>query len=207
MTSSKKTSPSLFTIVLSFWLFFPLGFVLIYLRLKNKNGKYYAITKELFWTGIVWGCFGLFYLVTSLTDSSFFSDYLPSGLFIFVIPGTICFYFGNKRNEKMKIYDKYISYISTRRKIKIDGLCNNLDVSYDVAVKTLEEMILKGFINGYLEEDELIIKRDNTTSLEITEQDNKIKQTKVIKCTECGAKNTVIIGEAKECDYCGSKLM
>lgn len=207
MNKLKKWSTSMVAIILAFWLFFPLGFVLVYLRLKNKNGKYYAITKELLWTGIVWGGFGIFYLGISLTESTFFSEYLPAGLFVFVIPGAICFYFGNKRNKKMKIYDKYMSYISSRKKIKIDGLCNSVGVSYDVTLKMLEEMISKGFIEGYLEDDELIMKKNEGSTQQIIEETPKTKQTKIVKCKECGAKNTVIIGETKECEYCGSKLM
>ena len=36
--------------------------------------------------------------------------------------------------------------------------------------------------------------------------EDKNSNTKVVKCKECGAKNTIVIGQAKECEYCGSLL-
>lgn len=206
MNGLKKWSASTLAIVISFWLFFPLGFVLLYLRLKEKHGKYYAITKELFWTGLIWGGFGILYLGLSITEKTFVSEYLLAGVFVFVIPGAICFYFGNKRNKKMKIYDKYMLYISSRRKVKLDGLCNNVGVDYETGLKMVEEMIAKGFINGYLDDDELIIKKGESLINDIIEEPVQNKETKVVKCKECGAKNTIIVGQSKECEYCGSLL-
>lgn len=206
METLKKWSTSIVAIILAFWLFFPLGFVLVYIRLKDKYGKYYAITKELFWTGLIWAGFGLLYLGLSITEQNFISEYLPAGLFAFVIPGIICFLFGNKRNEKMKTYDKYITYISSRKKVKIDGICNSVGVDYDTGLKMLEEMISKGFIDGYLEDDELIMKRIGETTKNLIDDELQHKETKVVKCKACGAKNTLIVGQAKECEYCGTLL-
>ena len=205
METMKKWSTSIIVIILLFWLFFPLGFVLTYIRLKDKYGKYYAITKILFWTGFIWFCFGLFYLGISITENNFFSEYLPAGIFLFIIPGIICFFFGFKRNQKMKIYDKYMTYILSRKKVKIDGLCNNIGVDYYTGLKMIEEMISKGLIAGYIEDDELILKKNSQFFQEI-DYTLKPKETKIVKCKECGAKNTVIIGQTKECDYCGTLL-
>ncbi len=202
----KKWSTSMVAIVLSFWLFFPLGFFLVYIRLESKHGKYYAITKLLFWFGLIWGLFGLLYLMSSISEKDFISEYLSAGIFMFVIPGGLCFWFGNKRNTRMKVYDKYMMYISSRKKVKIDGLCNGVGVDYDTAIKMVEEMISKGFINGYLEDDELIIKTTNQVTQEFTDDIIQNKETKVVKCKECGAKNTVIVGQASECEYCGTFL-
>ena len=207
MEKLKKWSTSIVAIIIAFWLFFPLGFVLVYIRLKDKHGKYYAITKELFWTGLIWTGFGLLYLGLSITERNFISEYFPAGIFVFVIPGAICFFFGNKRNNKMKVYDKYMTYISSRKKVKIDGVCNSVGVDYDTGLKMLEEMISKGFIDGYLEDDELIMKKIEETAKGLIDDEVQYKETKVVKCKECGAKNTVIIGQAKECEYCGSKLI
>ena len=206
MNILKRWSTSTFTIVLAFWLFFPLGFVLVYIRLKEKYGKYYAITKELYWTGIIWGGLGLLYLIFSVNEKDYFIELFLPSVFIFIIPGFLCFYFGNKRNKPMKIYDKYMSYILSRKKVRIDSLCSNLGVSYDTALSTVEDMILKGFINGYIDDDELIITKLAKNSDEFQSVEVKKKETKIIKCKECGAKNTVIVGQTKECEYCGSLL-
>ena len=206
MDTLKKWSTSMVAIVLSFWLFFPLGFVLLYIRLKDKHGKYYSITKILYWTGIVWSALGLFYVFASIGEKTFVKEYLPAGLFVFIIPGIICFYFGFKRNKKMKVYDKYMAYINTRRKSKIDGICNSVGVDYETGLRMVEEMINKGFINGYIEDDELIIKNAKQNTSDFVEEREEKKETKVVKCKECGAKNTVVVGQTKECEYCGTLL-
>lgn len=206
MQEKKKWYTSIIAILVAFWLFFPLGFVLIYLRLKDSHGKFYALTKELYWTGILWGGFGLLYLGISIMENNFVNETLPAGLFIFIIPGAICFFIGNKRNKKIKIYDKYITYISSRRKIKIDGLCSSVGTDYETAIKIIEEMISKELINGYIENDELIMKNIGQVSENIIEGAIQNKETKIVKCKECGAKNTVVVGQPKECDYCGTIL-
>lgn len=204
MKTLENWSTSIIAIIIAFWLFFPLGFILVYIRLKNKHGKYYAITKELYWSGLIWAGIGILYLVISVTEKTFVKEYLPAGIFLFVIPGIICFFFGNKRNKKLKIFDKYMTYISSRKKIKIDGLCNSVGVDYDTALSTLEEMISNGFIDGYLDDNELIM--GNVGQNQQTYFEDKNSNTKVVKCKECGAKNTIVIGQAKECEYCGSLL-
>ena len=113
-------------------------------------------------------------------DSYEFSD-LILALFVFIIPGCICAYTWYKRKEKLKEYKNYLQYFNSRRKIKID----------------------LRMINGYIEDDELILKGNN--KIEFTEE-NTNKVTKIVKCKECGAKNTVVEGEKKECEYCGSVL-
>ena len=36
--------------------------------------------------------------------------------------------------------------------------------------------------------------------------ETKKKEVKIVKCKSCGAKNTVVEGETKECEYCGTLL-
>ena len=135
-------------------------------------------------------------------DSYEFSD-LILALFVFIIPGCICAYTWYKRKEKLKEYKNYLQYFNSRRKIKIDDLCNKFGKDYETVNDIITEIINLGMINGYIEDDELILKGNN--KIEFTEE-NTNKVTKIVKCKECGAKNTVIEGEKKECEYCGSVL-
>ena len=96
-----------------------------------------------------------------------------------------------------------MEYIRARKKIKIDTLCNKLNVDYDTATNTLADMINKGMINGYLEDNELIL---NGSNIDNEEKTTEKKETKIVKCKECGAKNTIVVGEKNECEYCGSLL-
>lgn len=202
----KKWYTSVWAIVLALYLFFPVGFIFLYLRLKEKKGKYNAITSMLYWIGLIWGVFGILYLGLSISEETFVSEYLAPGIFIFVIPGAITFFFGNKRKQKGKVYVKYLNYIKARKKVKLDNLCNQLSVDLETATNIITEMINKEIINGYLSEDELILKGVSDDVNDPTKEVEVKKETKIVKCRECGAKNTVIIGESKECEYCGTIL-
>ena len=210
MNTLKKLSTSIVAIIIAFWLFFPLGFILLYLRISEKHGKFYAITKILFWTGIIWTSMGIIYIGCSVNEQTFITEYLTSGIAIFIIPGLILFFLGNKKNKKMKIYNKYLEYINSRSIIRIDELCNYLTVDYDTVLHTVTEMIDKELIDGHLTDDKIILNGFDNNSYTIQssspKESNTNKPTKVVKCPECGAKNTVIIGTTKECEYCGTLL-
>ena len=192
---------SIVAIVIAMICFWPAGCVMLYLRWTKKNGKFKAINNVL----LVCTAFLLFigFIGMSAFMQSHDSTDLFLALFMFIIPGAICGSFGLKRKNKIKGYAKYLDYIRARKKIKLDTLCNKLNVDYDTATNVLTDMINKGMINGYLEDDELIIKGVNNV---VEERPTERKETKIVKCKECGAKNTIIVGEKKECEYCGSLL-
>lgn len=139
--------------------------------------------------------------------SEFIESYDFSNLFlallVFILPGCICAYNWYKRKGKIKEYKKYFQYVNSRRKVQLDDLSNKFGTDLNTINDILSEMINIGMIDGYLNDDELIIKSKNK---DIEFEEEKAKETKVVKCKECGAKNTVVVGEKKECEYCGSLL-
>lgn len=206
MSSFKKFLASWVNIVFWFIFFFPLGFVFLYIRWEEEKGKFYAKTKLLFWLGLVIGAFGILSLFISISEEDFLETFVID-LCFFIVPGAICLYSSYKKNKKLKIYDKYMAYISTRKKIKIDGLCKNVNDNYENVTRTVEEMICNGIVNGYLDDEELILNKFKNDDVQIDIQnDGKKVETKIVKCRECGAKNTVIVGQQKECEYCGTIL-
>ena len=197
---------SITAIVILLICFWPIGLVLLYLRLIRTKGKYNT-TSNLLLTGAI---FLIFIGIVGL--SAFFDTYDISDLLLatlmFLAPGGFCGYLWYKRRKKYAEYKIYLEYINARKRVKLDSLCNRLNVDYDTAVKNLTEMINKGLINGYLTDDDLIVNDimvDEVDNLEVNIK-SLSKETKVIKCKECGAKNTVVVGEHKECDYCGTIL-
>lgn len=205
MNDVKKASTSVVTIVISFCLFFPLGFVLLYRRFSDKYGKYIATTKMLIICGIFLVFFGIVGLSTFF-DTKETSD-LTMSIIMFILPGVICLYFWYKRYTNNKKYKIYLNYISVRKKTKLQNLCNSLNVDFDTAVNILTDMINKKMVNGYLTDDELIITDvSDVVSSMMNDELSQKKETKVVKCKACGAKNTIIVGEKKECDYCGTLL-
>lgn len=196
---------SIWFIVLMLIFFWPVGCVLLYLRWNKAKGKYCAINNTLLVSAIVLFLIGACGM-TSYADTKEAED-LWLALIVFIIPGAICTFFWFKRKKDFKKYKMYLDYVSSRRKVKIDSMCNKLGVDYDTATNNLTYMINKGIINGYLADEELILsnKDGNSDSQELPTPTLK-KETKVVKCKECGAKNTITVGEKNECEYCGSLL-
>lgn len=196
---------SVIFIVITFIFFWPLGFVMLYLRWYKNDGKYKAINNLLLACTIFLIFMGLLGTIIYIT-SHLYEDILFAVL-IFLVPGFICGFFWLKRKNKIKGYSRYLEYIHTRKNLKIDALCNKLNVDYDTATNVLADMINKGMIKGYLDEDELVLSdnKSNGNSV-VLEKPTVNKDTKVVKCKECGAKNTIIVGEKNECEYCGTLL-
>ena len=192
---------SVAAVVIALIFFWPVGLVFLYLRLIKTKGKYLTINYLL----LIGSAFLI--LIGIIGLSAYFETYEISDLLLatlmFLIPGMLCAYSWYKRKKKYKEYKIYLDYINARKKVKLDSLCNRLNVNYDTAVSNLTEMINKGLINGYLTDDDLIV---NGVNLADDLEDKIVKETKVIKCKECGAKNTVVVGEHKECEYCGTLL-
>mgnify|MGYP000910816400 CR=1 FL=1 len=204
MKEIKKFSTSIIGITLALFIFFPIGIFLIYLRLKEKHGKYYAAAKISFWLGIILVAVGLLSLIESSTEVQAKDD--TAAIIIFIIPGTISFLIGSIRNNKIKKYQKCLIYISSRNKITIDELSRNMRIKYENTIKIVEEMIEREFIKGTLDRDVLIMDEVSKNYKNNLDDYNKNKDKKIVECKECGAQNTIIIGETNICEYCGTHL-
>lgn len=196
---------SFVTIIIAFICFWPIGCALLYIRWQKKSGTYTAITRTLIACTIVLILIGI--VGMSEFSSSNDSSDLILAIFLFIIPGAICGYFAWKRNNKSKIYNKYANYINIRKKVGIDELCNNLNTPYDTTINILTEMISKKIIDAQLKDDKVILNGvyNPIENISINNIEEK-EETKIVKCPECGAKNTVIVGQTKECEYCGTIL-
>lgn len=196
---------SFVTIIIAFLCFWPIGCILLYLRWQKKSGTYTAITRTLIACTIVLILFGIVGISEYYSKND--SSDLILAIFIFIIPGLICGYFALKRTKKLKIYNKYSSYINIRKKVSIDEMCNNLNMPYDTTINILTEMINKKVIDAYIADDKIILNGVYDTNENLTTNPTtKKEETKIVKCPECGAKNTVTVGKTKECEYCGTLL-
>ncbi len=203
------------TIILSFIFFFYLGPfgpgpILLYLRWLRKNGKYSASMKTLFIFAILLFFLG-FCCFIAFVDSQD-TESLWIAIVLFFVPALLCASAGFKKKAVLRGYKKYIDYINARDEVKIDSLCNNLQVNKSEAVAALTDIINKDIIKGYLTETEfkfpesnsfLNFNRSTSAVAPVVEEE---KELKIVRCQECGAKNTVVEGEIKKCEYCGSLL-
>lgn len=185
-----------------FWLFIPLTYYLCYLRMVNNEGKFIALAKLLYRGSMVWAGIGVFYLLIMIGEKDFFETAIPAAFGFFFVPASISFFFGNKKKGILKKYKPYMEYIRFKNIIQIEELCNHLRIDRETAVKDLSEMISKNMIDCYFNDDDTVI--NNVMSAKAPSLPKR--ETRVIKCKECGAQNKIFVGEVKECEYCGTIL-
>ena len=135
---------SIVAVIIAMICFWPVGCVLLYLRIINNKGKYRGNTYMLITLAVILILFGIVGL-SVFFDGGDSSDFFLATL-MFIIPGAVCAFFSYKRMKQLKIYKKYSDYISVRKKVEIEGICSKLNVDYDTAVSTLTDMISKDMI-------------------------------------------------------------
>lgn len=174
----------------------------LYVSIKGKVRK--IISNVMFWSGVALDSAVVIYLFLGIREEEYFST-LFGGFFVLFLPGAALIHFGNRRKKEEKLIDKYLKYINARRNINMDILCQKIGVTKEKAIQDITELINENIINGYIDEN-------NTLILSKYEEFEKAKEKEeseniiVVKCPECGAKNTISIGVAKECMYCGTVL-
>lgn len=173
----------------------------LYVSVTDKISK--LISNIMFGAGIVLDILTLLLICASI-DMKDFSIFMI-GMILFFLPGTGLIFFGNKRKRKAKLMNEYLKYINTRRNINMDTLCQEIGVNKEKAIQDITEMINKKMINGYIDEtNSLILSEYEKMAEEKEKQENE--KTMIIKCSQCGAQNTVSIGVPQECMYCGTML-
>ena len=207
MDNKGKWYFSTWFIVLSMICFWPVGVILLLFRIIGKQKSFKAITYTMLVTGIILLFFSIAIVLTSLGEDTF-NDTLIGSIAVLFIPGILLTIFGFKRQKKMKVYEKYLDYISLKNTISITELCGKIGTTSDIVLKTLREMISKGLIDAYINESEYLVLKDS--SVDYNYSGNNYYPSKeeivVVKCKECGAKNKIAIGKPKECEYCGTIL-
>lgn len=207
MKKTEKWYTSVTAIIISFIVFWPVGIALLITRFFQRYGKYVGATKTLIWTGVTLIFIGLVGYYAEKNENNYEDLWVA---FIFLIPGIICAFFGFKRKVRIKLFNKYLQYINTTNKVTIVDLCNKVGNDYDTTMDTITDMINKEIIDAYIENDEIIFKNSfnryvENTSSTISTKNIELERT-VVKCHECGAKNTVEKNKPAECEYCGTIL-
>ncbi len=107
-------------------------------------------------------------------------------------------------------YKKYIDLVVNQNVRYIDNIAASIEVSYDAAIKDLQDMIDIGcFEDAYIDYGiyEIVLKQAEPVSYTEASTDSRADAQKIaVRCSGCGANNVVVVGSVSECEYCGRPI-
>lgn len=206
MEDSKKFNISWTVVILTLIFVWPIGLVLLFLKLTNNDGNNTKLKSSAnkFWIlAIV--CYFLilafFSILSDSTGSELITDLI---LLILAIVGAVIFTRkAIKLSKEYKYLKKYIEYIVAKRNISIEELAKSLGEPVEVVTKNVLKIINLKMIDGYINEfNEIVLNSYAQTN----NMNNPREKVSTVKCKNCGATNKFIVGRENRCEYCDSIL-
>lgn len=213
----QKKSFSWGIIALMFILFFPIGIWMLVKKMTDEKFNYIKNGKSLKILAWILIGFAVVYLIMGVTgeleteDGSSVVGGVIMMLMIFGGGGAFALYKAHSYIKKGTKYNRYISIINSINDTLIDNIAAAYPTSFEQAAKDLQSMLDDGyFMNAYvdLNRRELIMPQKSAPANVAVNQSTfpSSGQPTSVKCKNCGATNTVVLGTANECEYCGSPL-
>ncbi len=209
-------------IIIMLFLFYPVGIALMISKLHKEKENFINNAKSTTIIGWIFIGMGLAFTVLvvlglmvdpTIIQSAEEMIYMRVALAIMILPligrGLYMVSQGRKYKELGKMYEKYRYVISGKSKIYIDEIAGSVNSSYDVVVKELEFLILKGVLyGGYIDKSSKMLVSParyvgNNISHKKTTEEDRAKKSTSLKCPNCGGVNPANI---IECEYCGTPL-
>jgi hypothetical protein len=210
--------PSVGLIVFSFIFCYPLGFVFLFMRLKNKamksytavnannepirafnpNVGYKTLRSILLCVGIMFALGTLSEILNAIQYGYFYYEDIAIPMVISIA----CLTFAYRRTAQLRKYQPYLNYLAAYGTDPISDLAYSLGVSHEQAVRDLSDMIGKGILKASISADDYIVLDSNPAKIP---SDSRYAK-KFIRCPFCGAPNALNPGQARKCEYCDSPL-
>ena len=218
MNNKQPFIPSIGLIVFAFIFCYPLGYVFLFIRLKNKMAKSYTAVNannepiRSFKLNVGYQAFrdimlglGAFFglgAIVEITETIQYGYLDLEDILIPMIVSIVCLTLAYRRTANLKKYQPYLNYLAAYGTDPIYDLAYSLGVSHQQAVSDLTDMIGKGIIKAKISDDDYIVLDSNPAKIPSESRYAK----KYIRCPFCGAPNAITPGESRKCDYCDSPL-
>lgn len=210
--NSHKIVPWLVIILLLFF-FFPIGIVLMIIKLHKDSENFITNGNGTAIVGWVFLGLGVIYFFMGLgvkdTDSNYITM-LAVGV-IFCVGGFALVHHGNKYKNIGLKFARYFPCIANSKDGSLYRIASSSGISYDTVHGDIQSMINLGLLpESYIDNISKclvspLIKKDSYMGpLTYTEKPKKNLE-KVVKCPNCGGVNT-ITDEGSVCEFCGSPL-
>ena len=181
-------------IIVLLFLFWPVGFYLIYKKVQTDKKTALTASKILNLLGTLFIVVGVITLIAVV------------GIFYLAL-GIILKKFSKKLINSAENVKKYLAIVINGNVRQLDGIAAAVGKPYDVVKKDLQKLIDDGYFkNAYINEaNREIVLAQPTVNTEVNMRGNTGAAPRVVSCSCCGANNTVY-GATGECEYCGSPL-
>lgn len=200
--------PIIIVLIILFW---PVGIVLLTIRLAKDRKASIAVGRILKIAAYITFTFGLliFFSLSEQEDKAFA---VGMGIF-FIILAVILWFIGNKLVKQSKLFKEYLNLIVNQRISSLQQIASISNKDIGAVKADLQKMIDKGFLpNAYINLSDYTIVvpvLDNQAQKQPQMQEvsyEEAVETRVVTCPNCGANNTIVTGKASECEFCGSIL-
>lgn len=195
-----------------FWLivFWPVGLFLVFKKLASD--------KSVLMSGKTGGISAAGWILAVIGVSGFLSAIFnpeadPSGAalgLIMIAGGAVILKKASNTKRTAIRYKKYIDLVVNQNVRSLDDIASSAGVSYDIAVKDLQNMIDLGYLRdaSIHQDTREIILYQYVPVLYAQESTNAqaSAQEVAVKCPGCGANNVVLVGKVSECEYCGTPI-
>lgn len=199
----KKLAESWVVVILALIIFWPVGLIFLYLKLRNNSKnkfKFSGITKI-----VIGACsvsFGLIGLSTEIDEPTGEVGLTIVMVSIFLAIGIAFIYFGVKNIKEGKIYEKISNLINFQEVESVEEIAKKLKITEEKVAEYISKAISLGICNNEIEykNNRIIYKK------KVEEQAEKKKHERIVKCKCCGGINHINDTEVKACEYCGMEL-
>lgn len=199
----KKLAESWVVVILALIIFWPVGLIFLYLKLRNNSKnkfKFSGITKI-----VIGACsvsFGLIGLSTEIDEPTGEVGLTIVMVSIFLAIGIAFIYFGVKNIKEGKIYEKISNLINFQEVESVEEIAKKLKITEEKVAEYISKAISLGICNNEIEykNNRIIYKK------KVEEQAEKKKHERIVKCECCGGINHINDTEVKACEYCGMEL-
>lgn len=223
----QKKSFSWGIVILLFILFFPVGIWMLAKKMKVETTNYEKNGRALKRFGCVLFCLGIMYLIMGISGElvlegggSIFTAMIMA-IALFGGGGAFMISRGNQYIKRGKKLNKYVSIINAARDTSIAAIAAAYPTSYEIALVDLQQVLDAGYFpDCHLDMHRRVLITPVSAPSPVAaaahasapvsgwtpDASPVSEQPRIVKCTNCGADNTVVPGAVTECEYCGSPL-
>lgn len=204
MELNKKIYQYWIVVILALIIFWPVGLILLYLKLRNSSKNRFKISGTI--KIIIGVCSIFFALIGTATEID-----QPTGevvvtivmVSIFLAIGLAFIYFGMKNIKEGRVYEKIANLINFQEVESIEEIASKLKMTEDRATEYISKAVSLGFCNSEIEyrNNKIIYKKKMDAEVK------KKKHERIVKCECCGGINHMSDTETKACEYCGMELL